>query len=98
MCSDSSFPPAARMCRSIASCSASGSSPEAPCLSLETRRYKKARCAGLAQVRTEQSYLLLYGWVLNEAEEVSNRRPTAQVPAGPVQRPPCTECPRREYR
>ena len=39
------------------------------------------------QVRAEQSYLLLYGCVLNEAEEISNRRPTAQVPAGPANAP-----------
>jgi hypothetical protein len=45
------------------------------------------------QVRTEQSYLLLYGCVLNEAEEVSNRRPTAQVPAGPVYALPATNAP-----
>jgi hypothetical protein len=39
------------------------------------------------QLRAEQSYLLLYGCVLNEAEEISNRRPTAQVPAGPANAP-----------
>ena len=39
------------------------------------------------QVRAEQSYLLLYGCVLNEAEEKSNRRPSAPIPIGPVNAP-----------
>ena len=39
------------------------------------------------QVRADQSYLLLYGCVLNEAEAKSNRRSTAPVPAGPVNAP-----------
>ena len=43
------FRRAARMCRSIASRCAPRPSPETPCLSVETRRYEKARCAGLAR-------------------------------------------------
>jgi hypothetical protein len=39
------------------------------------------------QVRADQSYLLLYGCVLNEAEAKSNRGSTAPVPVGPVNTP-----------
>ena len=39
------------------------------------------------QVRADQSYLLLYGCVLNEAEAKSNRTSTAPVPVGPVNAP-----------
>ena len=39
------------------------------------------------QVRADQSYLLLYGCVLNEAEANSNRRSTAPVAIGPVNAP-----------
>jgi hypothetical protein len=39
------------------------------------------------QARAEQSYLLLYGCVLNEAEEVSNRRPIGQGPTNPINAP-----------
>jgi len=39
------------------------------------------------QVRADQSYLLLYGCVLDEAEAKSNRRSTAPVPIGPVNAP-----------
>ena len=39
------------------------------------------------QVRADQSYLLLYGCVLNEAEVNSNWGSTAPVPIGPVNTP-----------
>jgi hypothetical protein len=39
------------------------------------------------QVRAEQSYLLLYGCVLNEAEAKSNRKPTASISVGSVNAP-----------
>jgi hypothetical protein len=36
------------------------------------------------QVRAEQSYLLLYGCALNEAEAKTNGRPAAPIAVGPV--------------
>ena len=39
------------------------------------------------QVRAEQSYVLLYGCVLIEAEAKSNRGPTAPIPVDPVNAP-----------
>ena len=43
-------------------------------------------------LQTQQSYVLLFGCTLNEAEAIANRRPIAPIPVGPLN-PPAVNAP-----